>query len=45
LIRTGAYSSTVLSEVLKDGPLKAVAMLALETVDLAIDALTPSNAV
>ena len=45
LIRTSPYSSTVLSEVLKDGPLKAVAMLALETVDLAIDALTPSNAV
>ena len=45
LIRTGAYSSTVFSEVLKDGPLKAVAMLALETVDLAVDALTPSNAV
>lgn len=45
LIRTGAYSSTVCSEGLNEGPLKADAMLALETIDLAIDALTPSNAV
>jgi hypothetical protein len=45
LIRTGAYSSTVFSEGLKEGPLKADAMLELETVDFAIDALTPSNAV
>ena len=45
LIRTGAYSSTVFSEGLNEGPLKADAMLALETVDLAIDALSPSNAV
>jgi hypothetical protein len=45
LIRTGAYSSTVFSEDLKDGPLKADAMLDFETLDLVIDALIPSNAV
>ena len=45
LIRTGAYSSTVFSEDLKDGPLKADAMLDFETLDLIIDALIPSNAV
>ena len=45
LLRTGAYSSTVFSEGLKEGPLKADAMLDLETVVLFIDALTRSNAV
>ena len=45
LLRTGAYSSTVFSEGLKEGPLKADAMLDLETVALFIDALTRSNAV
>jgi len=45
LLRTGAYSSTVFSEGLKEGPLKADAMLDFETVALFIDALTPSNAV